>query len=153
MISIITIISLLIIFLVLITLFFPKIFNKTICIILLSISLWLPLYNMNLSLGKAIESAPKGMIKVITSIVPDYKNLDIYLLVRNIEKNNAPRLHKIKLNREQMNRLRDEGASYDQEVYRVQGDGTGAYEVIYVDFTPPDLQKGGVQRSYQNNEQ
>ena len=26
-----------------------------------------------------------------------------------------------------MNRLRDEGASYDQEVYRVQGDGTGAY--------------------------
>ncbi len=153
MISIITIISLLIICLVLITLFFPKIFNKTICIILLSISLWLPLYNMNLSLGKAIESAPKGMIKVITSIVPDYKNLDIYLLVRNIEKNNAPRLHKIKLNREQMNRLRDEGASYDQEVYRVQGDGTGAYEVIYVDFTPPDLQKGGVQRSYQNNEQ
>ncbi len=153
MISIITIISLLIICLVLITLVFPKIFNKTICIILLSISLWLPLYNMNLSLGKAIESAPKGMIKVITSIVPDYKNLDIYLLVRNIEKNNAPRLHKIKLNREQMNRLRDEGASYDQEVYRVQGDGTGAYEVIYVDFTPPDLQKGGVQRSYQNNEQ
>ena len=144
MISIITIISLLIICLVLITLVFPKIFNKTICIILLSISLWLPLYNMNLSLGKAIESAPKGMIKVITSIVPDYKNLDIYLLVRNIEKNNAPRLHKIKLNREQMNRLRDEGASYDQEVYRVQGDGTGAYEVIYVDFTPPDLQKGGV---------
>ena len=153
MISIITIISLLIICLVLITLVFPKIFNKTICIILLSISLWLPLFNMNLSLGKAIESAPKGMIKVITSIVPDYKNLDIYLLVRNIEKNNAPRLHKIKLNREQMNRLRDEGASYDQEVYRVQGDGTGAYEVIYVDFTPPDLQKGGVQRSYQNNEQ
>ena len=153
MISIISIISLLIICLVLITLVFPKIFNKTICIILLSISLWLPLYNMNLSLGKAIESAPKGMIKVITSIVPDYKNLDIYLLVRNIEKNNAPRLHKIKLNREQMNRLRDEGASYDQEVYRVQGDGTGAYEVIYVDFTPPDLQKGGVQRSYQNNEQ
>ena len=153
MISIITIISLLIICLVLITLVFPKIFNKTICIILLSISLWLPLYNMNLSLGKAIESAPKGMIKVITSIVPDYKNLDIYLLVRNIEKNNAPRLHKIKLNREQMNRLRDEGASYGQEVYRVQGDGTGAYEVIYVDFTPPDLQKGGVQRSYQNNEQ
>ena len=153
MISIITIISLLIICLVLITLVFPKIFNKTICIILLSISLWLPLYNMNLSLGKAIESAPKGMIKVITSIVPDYKNLDIYLLVRNIEKNNAPRLHKIKLNREQMNRLRDEGASYDQEVYRVQGDGTGAYEVIYVDFTPPDLQKGGVQSSYQNNEQ
>ena len=153
MISMITLISLLIIILVLITLFFPKIFNKTICIILLSISLWLPLYNMNLSLGYAIETAPKGMIKVITSIVPDYKKLDIYLLVRNIEKNTAPRLHKIKLNREQMNRLRDEGASYDQEVYRVQGDGTGAYEVIYVDFTPPDLQKGGVQRSYQNNEQ
>jgi hypothetical protein len=79
--------------------------------------------------------------------------LNIYLLVKNIEKNNVPRLHKIKLNREQMNRLRDEGTSYDQEVYRVQGDGTGAYEVIYVDFTPPDLQKGGVQRSYQNNEQ
>ena len=153
MISIITLISLLIICLVLITLVFPKIFNKTICIILLSISLWLPLYNMNLSLGNAVESAPKGMIKVITSIVPDYKNLDIFLLVKNIEKNNAPRLHKIKLNREQMNRIRDEGASYDQEVYRVQGDGTGAYEVIYVDFTPPDLQKGGVQRSYQNNEQ
>lgn len=153
MISMITLISLLIICIVLITLFFPKIFNKTICIILLSISLWLPLYNMNNSLGNALEAAPKGMIKVITSIVPDYKNLDIFLLVRNIENNTAPRLHKIKLNREQMNRLRDEGASYDQEVYRVQGDGTGAYEVIYVDFTPPDLQKGGVQRSYQNNEQ
>lgn len=153
MISMITLISLLIICIVLITLFFPKIFNKTICIILLSISLWLPLYNMNKSLGNALEAAPKGMIKVITSIVPDYKNLDIFLLVRNIENNTAPRLHKIKLNREQMNRLRDEGASYDQEVYRVQGDGTGAYEVIYVDFTPPDLQKGGVQRSYQNNEQ
>ena len=153
MLNTITIISLIIISLVLITLVFPKIFNKTICVILLSISLWLPLYNMNLSLGNALESAPKGMIKVITSIVPNYNNLDIFLLVRNIEKNNAPRLHKIKLNREQMNRLRDEGASYDQEVYRVQGDGTGAYEVIYVDFTPPDLQKGGVQRSYQNNEQ
>ena len=153
MISIITVISLLIICLVLISLIFSKMFNKTICVILLSISLWLPLYNMNLSLGNALESAPKGMIKVITSIVPDYDNLDIFLLVKNIEKNNAPRLHKIKLNREQMNRLRDEGASYDQEVYRVQGDGTGAYEVIYVDFTPPDLQKGGVQRSYQNNEQ
>lgn len=63
--------------------------------------------------------------------------MNIYLLVKNIEKNNVPRLHKIKLNREQMNRLRDEGTSYDQEVYRVQGDGTGAYEVIYVDFTPP----------------
>ena len=153
MLSIITVISLLIICLVLISLIFSKMFNKTICVILLSISLWLPLYNMNLSLGNALESAPKGMIKVITSIVPDYDNLDIFLLVKNIEKNNAPRLHKIKLNREQMNRLRDEGASYDQEVYRVQGDGTGAYEVIYVDFTPPDLQKGGVQRSYQNNEQ
>ena len=153
MISIITVISLLIICLVLVSLIFSKMFNKTICVILLSISLWLPLYNMNLSLGNALESAPKGMIKVITSIVPNYDNLDIFLLVRNIEKNNAPRLHKIKLNREQMNRLRDEGASYDQEVYRVQGDGTGAYEVIYVDFTPPDLQKGGVQRSYQNNEQ
>ena len=153
MISIITVISLLIICLVLISLIFSKMFNKTICVILLSISLWLPLYNMNLSLGNALESAPKGMIKVITSIVPDYDNLDIFLLVKNIEKNNAPRLHKIKLNREQMNRLRDEGASYDQEVYRVQGDGTGADEVIYVDFTPPDLQKGGVQRSYQNNEQ
>lgn len=153
MISIITVISLLIICLVLVSLIFSKMFNKTICVILLSISLWLPLYNMNLSLGNALESAPKGMIKVITSIVPDYDNLDIFLLVKNIEKNNAPRLHKIKLNREQMNRLRDEGASYDQEVYRVQGDGTGAYEVIYVDFTPPDLQKGGVQRSYQNNEQ
>ena len=153
MISIITVISLLIICLVLISLIFSKMFNKTICVILLSISLWLPLYNMNLSLGNALESAPKGMIKVITSIVPDYDNLDIFLLVKNIEKNNAPRLHKIKLNREQMNRLRDEGASYDQEVYRAQGAGPGAYEVIYVDFTPPDLQKGGVQRSYQNNEQ
>jgi len=52
-----------------------------------------------------------------------------------------------------MNRLRDEGSDYSQEVYRVAGDGTGAYEVIYVDFTPPDLQKGNVQRSYQNNAQ
>lgn len=153
MISILSIISLIIIFIILITLIFPKIFNKTICIILLSCALWLPLYNMNKSLGNAINKAPKGVFKVITSIVPNYEALDIFLLVRDIEKQTAPRLHKIKLNREQMNRLRDEGSDYDQETYRVAGDGTGAYEVIYVDYTPPDLQKGDVQRSYQNNSQ
>ena len=153
MLSILSIVSLVIISLVLVTLILPKIFNKTLCIILLSIALWLPLYNMNNSLGKAINKPPGGIFKVITSIVPNYDNLDIFLLVRDIEKQNVPRLHKIKLNREQMNRLRDEGASYDQEVYRVAGNGTGAYEVIYVDYTPPDLQKGNTQRSYQNNEQ
>ena len=30
---------------------------------------------------------------------------------------------------------------------------SNAIEVIYVDYTPPDLQKGNIQRSYQNNEQ
>ena len=153
MINPLSIIALLIIFFVLITLFIPKIFNKTLCIILLSCALWLPLYNMKSSLGKAINTAPEGLFKVITSIVPTYEELDIYLLIRDIEKQGAPRLHKIKLNREQMNRLRDEGSDYNQQVYRVSGDGTGAYEVIYVDYTPPDLQKGNVQRSYQNNEQ
>jgi len=153
MISLLSAISLLIILLVLITLLFPKIFNKTLCIILLSCALWLPLYNMKTSLGKAINTPPKGLFKVITSIVPNYEELDIFLLVKDIQKQGAPRLHKIELNREQMNRLRDEGSDYDQQVYRVSGDGTGAYEVVYVDYTPPDLQKGDVQRSYQNNAQ
>ncbi|MBC8296176.1 MAG: hypothetical protein H8E55_10310, partial [Pelagibacterales bacterium] len=86
-------------------------------------------------------------------IVPNYEEVDIFLLIKDMQKQGAPRLHKIKLNREQMNRMRDEGSDYDQQIYRVAGDGTGAYEVIFVDYTPPDLQKGGVQRSYQNNEQ
>ena len=153
MISLLSTISLLIIFLILITLLFPIKFNKTLCIILLSFALWLPLYNMNKSLGKAVNKSPEGFFKIVTSIVPNYEELDIFLLIKDIQKQGAPRLHKIKLNREQMNRMRDEGSDYDQQVYRVAGDGTGAYEVIFVDYTPPDLQKGSVQRSYQNNEQ
>ena len=153
MISLLSTISLLIIFLILITLLFPIKFNKTLSIILLSFALWLPLYNMNKSLGKAVNKSPEGFFKIVTSIVPNCEELDIFLLIKDIQKQGAPRLHKIKLNREQMNRMRDEGSDYDQQVYRVAGDGTGAYEVIFVDYTPPDLQKGGVQRSYQNNEQ
>jgi len=105
------------------------------------------------SMGVAVEKRPTGVFKIITSIVPDYDKLDIYLLIKNMNSENPPRLHKIKLNREEMNRIRDEGSDYDQEVYRVEGDGSGAYELVYIDYDPPDLQKGDVQRSYEDREQ
>ena len=93
------------------------------------------------------------MFKIITSIVPNYENSMIYILVKDLNSNNSPRLHKIFLNREAMQRLQDEGSDYGQRVFRLAGDGTGAYEVVYVDYTPPDLQKGDTQRSYQDNAQ
>ena len=148
-----TVLSYLILFLVIVSLFIKSSLNKTLNIVLLSFALWLPLYGMINSMGVAIEKRPTGIFKIVTSIVPDYSKKDIYLLIKDMHSENPPRLHKIELNREEMNRIRDEGSDYDQEVFRVQRDGSGAYELVYVDFEPPDLQKGDVQRSYEDREQ
>ena len=52
-----------------------------------------------------------------------------------------------------MRRMREEGIDYSQQVFRMSGDGNGSYEVVYVDYSPPDLQKGDTQRSYMDNSQ
>ncbi len=153
MISNISLISIIILCLTIFYLFTSKYFNKSVCVLLISLALWLPLYNMFDSLGHATNIRPEGMFKIITSIVPNYENSMIYILVKDLNANNSPRLHKIVLNREAMQRLQDEGSDYAQRVFRLAGDGTGAYDVVYVDYTPPDLQKGDTQRSYQNNAQ
>ena len=131
----------------------PRFFNRTIVVVLLAIALWMPIYQNISSLGYAIAIKPSGNFKIITSLVPENNNSEIYILVKHLEQKELPRLHKIKLNREQMRRIRDEGIDYSQQVFRMSGDGSGTYEIVYVDYTPPDLQKGDTQRSYMDNAQ
>ena len=143
----------LIILLVVITTFLPRLINKSVVVILLAISLWIPMYQNITSLGYASSIIPKGNFKIITSFVPDRNKSEIYILVKQLEEKVLPKLHKIKLNREQMKRMREEGIDYSQQVFRMSGDGNGTYEVVYVDYAPPDLQKGDTQRSYMDNAQ
>ena len=43
----------------------------------------------------------------------------------------------------------DVNADYNQMVMRIGNDGGGEYEVVYVDYQPPDLLKDGMVRGWQ----
>ncbi len=88
-----------IILLVVITAFLPRLFNRTIVVVLLAVALWMPIYQNISSLGYAIAVKPSGNFKIITSLVPENNNSEIYILVKHLERKELPRLHKIKLNR------------------------------------------------------
>jgi hypothetical protein len=50
---------------------------------------------MNKSLGKAVNKSPEGFFKIVTSIVPNYEELDIFLLIKEKEiLNNYPKPNK-----------------------------------------------------------
>ena len=85
-----TVLSYLILFLVIVSLFIKSSLNKTLNIVLLSFALWLPLYGMINSMGVAIEKRPTGIFKIVTSIVPDYSKKDIYLLIKDMHSENPP---------------------------------------------------------------
>ena len=133
---------------ILLALFVRRGWLKPVAVIAGAVALWLPLLSQLETLGAPSPNPPSGLYQVISSKMSESEDI-LYLFVDAMETDLTPRVYQIPFKRDKYERLRTEG-DYAGRVLRVQVGEGGSYEVVYVDYEPPDLLKDGMMRAYRN---
>lgn len=112
-----------------------------------AVALWLPLFALIGTLGRPNPYPPEGNYKVLSSKL-DKDTGRFYMFLDTLGVDPTPRVYQIQFNMDDYERFEATAADYEQQVVELSG-GDGEYEVVYVDYEPPDLLKGGVVRGWQ----
>ena len=121
---------------------------RPVAVIAGALALWLPLLSQLETLGAPSPQPPSGDYRVISSKMSESEDI-LYLFVDAMETDFTPRVYQIPFKRDKYERLRAEG-DYAGRVLRIQTGEGGTYEVVYVDYEPPDLLKDGVMRGWRS---
>ena len=71
-----------------------------------------------------------------------------YMFLDTLGVDPTPRVYRIQFDLDDYERFEAAASDYEQQVVELSG-GDGEYEVVYVDYEPPDLLKDGVTRGWQ----
>ena len=112
-----------------------------------AMALWLPLFALIDTLGLPNPYPPEGNYKVLSSKL-DKDSGRFYMFLDTLGVDPTPRVYMIQFDLDEYERFEQTAADYEQQVVELSG-GDGEYEVVYVDYEPPDLLKDGVMRGWQ----
>jgi len=112
-----------------------------------AVALWLPLFALLSTLGEANPFPPEGRYRMIASKMHDDQR-HLYMFVDTLDNDPTPRLFRIPFDRSKFDRL--DATDYASQVVSISGGEGGDFEVVYVDYQPPDLLKDDVMRGYQD---
>ncbi len=110
-------------------------------------ALWLPLFALLDTLGQPNPYPPDGNYKVLASKL-DKDTGRFWMFLDTLGVDPTPRVYMIQFDLEDYERFEATASDYEQQVVRLMS-GEGDYEVVYVDYQPPDLLKDEVMRGWQ----
>lgn len=111
-----------------------------------AVAIWLPLFMLLKTLGLPHPDTPSGKVRILGSKMHDTEDV-LYVFVDTLGRDKTPRVFSIPVERKRYSR-RGNAVDYTMQVVSVEpGDG-GMFELVYVDYEPPDLLKGGMMRRY-----
>lgn len=120
---------------------------KPLAVVMGAVSLWLPLFALLDTLGLANPYPPVGDYRLISSKY-DQDSERLYLFVDTMGRDSTPRVYSMHFDKTRYDRM-DQNTDYSAVVMRLGNDAGGDYEVVYVDYEPPDLLKDGMMRGWQ----
>lgn len=120
---------------------------KPVAVVAGAVSLWLPLFALLETLGRPNPYPPLGDYRMISSTY-DEDSERLYLFVDTMGQDSTPRVYSMRFDKSRYNRM-DQNVDYSAVVMRLGNDGGGDYEVVYVDYEPPDLLKDNLMRGWQ----
>ena len=132
---------------VLVAVFVRRWWLKPIAVVAGAVALWLPLFALLDTLGLPNPYPPPGDYRLLSSKY-DPESEMLYMFVDTLGRDFTPRVYGLYFDKSRYERL-DVNADYNQMVMRIGNDGGGEYEVVYVDYQPPDLLKDGMVRGWQ----
>jgi len=112
-----------------------------------AVALWLPLFALLDTLGQPNPYPPNGHYKVLSSKLHKETGR-FYLFLDTLGVDPTPRVYVIQFEMDEYERFAETASDYEMQVIQLNGGG-GDYEVVYVDYQPPDLLKDGVMRGWQ----
>ena len=112
-----------------------------------AVALWLPLFALTDTLGQPNPYPPEGDYRVLSSKL-DKDSGQLYMFLDTLGVDPTPRVYSIHFDPGEYERFEDMASDYEQQVLRLS-EGDGAYDVVYVDYEPPDLLKDGLMRGWQ----
>lgn len=112
-----------------------------------AVALWLPLFALMDTLGQPNPYPPEGNYKVISSKL-DKDTGRFYMFLDTLGVDPTPRVYMIRFDPDEYERFEETASDYEQQVVHLSS-GDGDYEVVYVDYEPPDLLKDGLMRGWQ----
>ena len=112
-------------------------------------AIWLPLFILINTLGEP-HPIPPGEVMKLLAVVEDDRQL--YLFVDKKRDEPTTRMYNVRL----ADNNADGAFHVQQTAYGLLGvqltpTDSGDWEVIYLDYVPPEWEKGGVQRSWRNS--
>ncbi len=131
---------------ILIAIFADRRWLKPLAVLAGAALIWMPLLILLNTLGIPNGSPPNGKYQMLSSRMHETDDV-LYVFVNALEEDYTPRVYSIPFTRRQYDRLQ-ESSDYDLRVLNIEQGAGGNYEVVYVDYTPPDLLKGDVMRGW-----
>ncbi|MDP6516190.1 MAG: hypothetical protein QF926_06155 [Alphaproteobacteria bacterium] len=131
---------------ILIAIFANRRWLKPLAVLAGAALIWTPLLIFLNTLGLPNNAPPNGKYRMISSKMHETDDI-LYVFVNAIEGDYTPRVYSIPFTRRQYDRL-NQNTDYESRVLSIEGGEGGNYEVVYVDYTPPDLTKGDVMRGW-----
>ncbi len=119
---------------------------KPVAVVAGAVSLWLPLFAFLDTLGLPNPYPPLGDYRLISSRY-DQDAERLYVFVDTLGREATPRVYSMHFDKSRYERMA-QNVDYSAVVMRVGDDAGGDYEVVYVDYEPPDLLKDGLMRGY-----
>jgi len=120
---------------------------KPIAVMAGAVALWLPLFAMFDTLGRPNPYPPKGTYRMLASKF-DEPTGTLYVFVDSVAKDLMPRVYRMEFDRGKYRRLQESESDYTQRVLQI-GSGQGSdFELVYIDYEPPDLLKDEFRRGY-----
>jgi len=120
---------------------------RPIAVVAGAVALWLPLFALLDTLGLPNPYPPEGDYKVIATRYDEDRQI-MYLFADTLGRDFTPRVFGMAYDRQKYSRL-EQNPDYSVVVMRLSNSGGGDYEVVYVDYEPPDLLKDGMVRGWQ----
>lgn len=120
---------------------------KPFAVIAGAVAIWLPLFALLDTLGLPNPYPPPGDYRLISSKY-DRESETLYMFVDTLGRDFTPRVYGMFFDKSRYDR-EDQNVDYSQQVLRLGTNAGGEYEVVYVDYEPPDLLKDGMVRGWQ----
>ena len=133
---------------VIVAIFVRRRWLRSLAVVAGAVALWLPLLTHIETLGAPSPFPPEGDYRLISSKMDDTEDI-LYLFVDTLGQDFTPRVYRIPFDRSRYKRLAEQ-SDYLVRVLRISGGRGGDFEVVYVDYTPPDLLKGNMMRGWRN---
>lgn len=132
---------------VLVAIFYRRRWLKPLAVVAGAVALWLPLFALLDTLGLPNPYPPLGDYRLISSKY-DRESQVLYMFVDTLGRDFTPRVFGMYFDKSRYDRM-DTNVDYSVVVMRLGDNAGGDYEVVYVDYEPPDLLKDGMVRGWQ----